>query len=167
MSHLMNTYACLPVVFAHGDGKLDHRHRRQALSRRVVGYRRLDAWHNHPGTGRGDRRASRGACCIRRTFTASCCRKSWPTNSAALSGMDEVFFCNSLRSQRGGDQARAFLRPSTRHRRAGDHRHGEGLSTGGTLATLSATGNRKTQAGFEPWSAASSGCLMTTWRWPA
>jgi acetylornithine/N-succinyldiaminopimelate aminotransferase len=69
---------------------------------------------------------------------------------AALSDMDEVFFCNSgceaneaaiklarmFGHQKGIDQPAIVVMEKAFH--------------GRTLATLSATGNRKVQAGFEP-----------------
>jgi acetylornithine aminotransferase len=69
---------------------------------------------------------------------------------AALSGMDEVFFCNS-----GCEANEAAIKLA----RFYGHRQGidnpniivmEHAFHGRTMATLSATGNRKTQAGFEP-----------------
>ncbi len=69
---------------------------------------------------------------------------------AALSGMDEVFFCNS-----GCEANEAAIKLARMYG------HQQGIDTpvivvmekafhGRTLATLSATGNRKVQAGFEP-----------------
>jgi acetylornithine aminotransferase len=69
---------------------------------------------------------------------------------AALSGMEEVFFCNS-----GCEANEAAIKLARFH----GHQHGvdnpaiivmEQAFHGRTLATLSATGNRKAQAGFEP-----------------
>ncbi len=69
---------------------------------------------------------------------------------AALSGMDEVFFCNS-----GCEANEAAIKLA----RLYGHQKGIDLPVvivmekafhGRTLATLSATGNRKAQAGFEP-----------------
>jgi acetylornithine aminotransferase len=69
---------------------------------------------------------------------------------AALSGMDEVFFCNS-----GCEANEAAIKLA----RMFGHQQGveqpaivvmEQAFHGRTLATLSATGNRKVQAGFEP-----------------
>lgn len=68
----------------------------------------------------------------------------------AISGMDKVFFCNS-----GCEANEAAIKLARLHA------HNKGIENpeiivmekafhGRTLATLSATGNRKTQAGFEP-----------------
>jgi len=67
-----------------------------------------------------------------------------------LSGMDKVFFCNS-----GAEANEAAIKIARLHA----HRQGmeqpailvmESSFHGRTLATMSATGNRKVQAGFEP-----------------
>lgn len=68
----------------------------------------------------------------------------------SLSGMDSVFFCNSgaeaneaaLKIARLYGHARGIETPAVVVMEGGFH--------GRTLATLSATGNRKVQAGFEP-----------------
>ncbi|MCO6428200.1 MAG: aspartate aminotransferase family protein [Nitrosomonas communis] len=68
----------------------------------------------------------------------------------ALSGMDKVFFCNS-----GAEANEAAIKLARLH----GHNRGIELPTiivmersfhGRTMATLTATGNRKAQAGFEP-----------------
>lgn len=68
----------------------------------------------------------------------------------AMSGMDRVFFCNS-----GAEANEAAIKLARLHA----HRRGiaqpavlvmESSFHGRTLATLTATGNRKVQAGFEP-----------------
>lgn len=69
---------------------------------------------------------------------------------AKLSGMDRAFFCNS-----GAEANEAAIKLARLH----GHKHGikepaiivmDGSFHGRTLATLTATGNRKVQAGFEP-----------------
>jgi acetylornithine aminotransferase len=69
---------------------------------------------------------------------------------AALSGMDEVFFCNSGCE---ANEAAIKLARLFGHQKNIDHPAivvMEQAFHGRTLATLSATGNRKVQAGFEP-----------------
>jgi len=69
---------------------------------------------------------------------------------ASVSGMDKVFFCNS-----GAEANEAAIKLARLHG------HNQGMNTpniivvdsafhGRTMATLTATGNRKAQAGFEP-----------------
>lgn len=68
-----------------------------------------------------------------------------------LSGMDEVFFGNSgAERQRMRHQTGALLRPQGEEGRSAKIAVMEHAFHGRTLATLSATGNVKTQLGFEP-----------------
>lgn len=149
MSHLMNTYARLPVAFTHGDGSwiTDTEGRRylDALSGIAVS----TLGHNHP-----ELVAAIAAQAGRVLHTSNLYRiaqqEELADRLAALSGMDEVFFCNSgceaneaaiklarfYGHQRGVDEPAIIVMEKAFH--------------GRTMATLSATGNRKTQAGFEP-----------------
>jgi len=149
MSHLMNTYARLPVAFTHGEGvwlfdETDKRYL-DALSGIAVS----TLGHNHPRLVRAI--ATQAA---RVLHTSNVYRiplqEELADRLAALSGMDEVFFCNS-----GCEANEAAIKLA----RFYGHRKGidqpaiivmENAFHGRTLATLSATGNRKTQAGFEP-----------------
>ena len=149
MSHTMNTYARLPVAFSHGEG---------AWLFDETGKRHLDALsgiavstlgHNHPRLVRAI--AQQAACVL---HTSNLYRiplqDELADRLAELSGMDEVFFCNS-----GCEANEAAIKLA----RFYGHRRGVDLPTiivmenafhGRTMATLSATGNRKAQAGFEP-----------------
>ncbi|MCL4759271.1 MAG: aspartate aminotransferase family protein [Rhodocyclaceae bacterium] len=149
MSHLMNTYARLPVAFTHGEG---------AWLFDDTGKRYLDALsgiavstlgHNHPRLVRAI--AEQAACVL---HTSNLYRiplqEELSDRLATLSGMQEVFFCNS-----GCEANEAAIKLA----RFYGHRKGvdqpaiivmENAFHGRTMATLSATGNRKTQAGFEP-----------------
>jgi acetylornithine aminotransferase len=149
MSHLMNTYARLPVAFSHGEGVwlFDETGKRylDALSGIAVS----TLGHNHPRLVRAI--AQQAACVL---HTSNLYRiplqEELSDRLAALSGMDEVFFCNS-----GCEANEAAIKLA----RFYGHRKGidqptiivmENAFHGRTMATLSATGNRKTQAGFEP-----------------
>lgn len=149
MSHVMNTYARLPVAFDRGEGiwLFD-----------VAGRRYLDALsgiavntlgHNHPRLVQAI--ADQAARLI---HTSNLYRipnqEALADRLAALSGMSEVFFCNS-----GCEANEAAIKLA----RLYGHQKGidnpvvvvmEQSFHGRTLATLSATGNRKVQAGFEP-----------------
>ncbi|MBI4938744.1 MAG: aspartate aminotransferase family protein [Nitrosomonadales bacterium] len=149
MSHLMNTYARLPVAFTHGEG---------AWLWDTEGKRYLDALsgiavntlgHAHP------RFTAALTAQIARLIHASNLyqileQEQLADKLCALSGMGEVFLCNS-----GCEANEAAIKLA---RLAG---HNKGIETpaiivmekafhGRTLATLSATGSRKVQAGFEP-----------------
>lgn len=149
MSHVMNTYARLPVAFSHGEGSwvtdTDGKIYLDALSGIAV----LTLGHNHP-----DLVSAISAQAGRLLHTSNLYRmpqqEQLADKLAALSGMQEVFFCNSgceaneaaiklaryYGHQRGIDNPAIVVMDKSFH--------------GRTLATLSATGNRKVQAGFEP-----------------
>lgn len=149
MSHLMNTYARLPVAFTHGEGVwiFDETGKRylDALSGIAVS----TLGHNHPRLVHAI--ADQAA---RVLHTSNLYRiplqEQLADRLAAVSGMDEVFFCNS-----GCEANEAAIKLARMH----GHKKGveqpvvivmENAFHGRTLATLSATGNRKAQAGFEP-----------------
>ncbi len=149
MSHVMNTYARLPVAFSHGDGSwvtdTDGRIYLDALSGIAVS----TLGHNHP-----ELVAAIAAQAGRLLHTSNLYRMPQQELLAdkltSLAGMDEVFFCNS-----GCEANEAAIKLS----RFYGHQQGiespaiivmERAFHGRTMATLSATGNRKTQAGFEP-----------------
>jgi acetylornithine/N-succinyldiaminopimelate aminotransferase len=149
MSHLMNTYARLPVAFSHGDGSwvtdTDGKVYLDALSGIAVS----TLGHNHPQLV-----AAIAAQAGRLLHSSNLYRipqqEKLADKLAALSGMDEVFFCNS-----GCEANEAAIKLA----RLFGHQQGVDIPAtivmekafhGRTMATLSATGNRKAQAGFEP-----------------
>ncbi|WP_332671281.1 aspartate aminotransferase family protein [Aromatoleum sp.] len=149
MSHLMNTYARLPVAFTHGEGVwlFDETGKRylDALSGIAVS----TLGHNHPRLVRTIA-AQAGRVLHTSNLYRIPLQEELSDRLAALSGMDEVFFCNS-----GCEANEAAIKLA----RFYGHKKGieqptiivmENAFHGRTLATLSATGNRKTQAGFEP-----------------
>ncbi|MDT3669289.1 MAG: aspartate aminotransferase family protein [Aromatoleum sp.] len=149
MPHLMNTYARLPVAFTHGEGVwlFDEAGNRylDALSGIAVS----TLGHNHPRLVRTIA-AQAGRVLHTSNLYRIPLQEELSDRLAALSGMDEVFFCNS-----GCEANEAAIKLA----RFYGHKKGieqptiivmENAFHGRTLATLSATGNRKTQAGFEP-----------------
>ncbi len=149
MSHLMNTYARLPVAFSHGDGSWltdsDGKVYLDALSGIAVN----TLGHNHPVLV-----AAIAAQAGRLLHSSNLYRipqqEQLADKLAVLSGMDEIFFCNS-----GCEANEAAIKLA----RLYGHQQGvdspativmEKAFHGRTMATLSATGNRKAQAGFEP-----------------
>jgi acetylornithine/N-succinyldiaminopimelate aminotransferase len=149
MSHLMNTYARLPVAFTHGEGVwlFDETGKRylDALSGIAVS----TLGHNHPRLVRAI--AQQAACVL---HTSNLYRiplqEELADRLATLSGMDEAFFCNSgceaneaaIKLARMYGHKREIANPTIIVMESAFH--------GRTMATLSATCNRKTQAGFEP-----------------
>ena len=149
MSNLMNTYARLPVAFVRGAGVWlwDDAGKRylDALSGVAV----CGLGHAHPRFVKA--LAEQAATLI---HTSNIYRiplqEELAAKLCALSGMDRVFFCNS-----GAEANEAAIKLA----RLYGHQKGIDLPTvvvtersfhGRTMATLTATGSRKVQAGFEP-----------------
>jgi acetylornithine aminotransferase len=149
MSHLMNTYARLPVAFTHGQGAwlFDARGRRYLDA--LAGIAVSTLGHNHPRLVRAI--AEQAGRMLHTSNLYQVREQEWLADRLAeLAGMDEVFFCNS-----GCEANEAAIKLA----RMFGHSKGIELPNivvfeksfhGRTLATLSATGNRKVQAGFEP-----------------
>ena len=149
MSHLMNTYARMPVAFSHGEGSwvtdTDGKIYLDGLSGIAVS----TLGHNHP-----DLVVAISAQAGRLLHTSNLYRmpqqEQLADKLATLSGLQEVFFCNSGCE---ANEAAIKLARFYGHQRGIDNPAiivMEKAFHGRTLATLSATGNRKTQAGFEP-----------------
>ncbi|MEI7868475.1 MAG: aspartate aminotransferase family protein [Candidatus Methylumidiphilus sp.] len=148
-SHIMPTYARLPVCFERGEG---------AWLWDIGGKRHLDALsgiavcnlgHAHPAVT-----AAIALQAGKLVHTSNLYRvglqETLADALASASGMDNVFFCNS-----GAEANEAAIKLARKYG------HGLGVCEpavivmensfhGRTLATLSATGNRKIQEGFEP-----------------
>jgi acetylornithine aminotransferase len=149
MSHLMNTYTRLPVAFTHGEGVwlFDETGKRylDALSGIAVS----TLGHDHPRLVQAIARQAASVLHTSNLYRIPL-QEELSDRLADLSGMDEVFFCNS-----GCEANEAAIKLA----RFYGHRKGidqpaiivmENAFHGRTLATLSATGSRKAQAGFEP-----------------
>ena len=149
MSHLMNTYARLPIAFSHGEGSWLTDTEGKCYLDALSGIAVNTLGHNHP-----DLVAAIAAQAGRLLHTSNLYRipqqEQLADKLAALAGMDEVFFCNS-----GCEANEAAIKL------ARFYGHQQGIDSpaivvmekafhGRTMATLSATGNRKAQAGFEP-----------------
>ncbi|HNJ50931.1 aspartate aminotransferase family protein [Accumulibacter sp.] len=149
MSHLMNTYARLPIAFSHGNGSwvTDSEGKRYLDALSGIAVNTLG--HNHP------RLVAALAAQAGRLLHASNLYRIPEQERLAdrlceLSGMKEAFFCNSgCEANEAAIKLARFLG------------HEQGIDSpaivvmerafhGRTMATLSATGNRKAQAGFEP-----------------
>jgi acetylornithine aminotransferase len=145
----MNTYARLPVAFSHGQGsRLTDTEGREYLDA-VAGIAVNTLGHGHPKLAAAI--ADQAARLIHTSNLYGVTgQEELADRLCALSGMSEVFFCNS-----GCEANEAAIKLA----RFYGHRKGieqptvvvmEKAFHGRTLATLSATGNRKVQIGFEP-----------------
>lgn len=149
MSHLMNTYARLPVAFSHGEGAwlwdTDGKRYLDALSGIAVN----TLGHAHPRfTAALNDQIGKLLHCSNVYQIRE--QEALAERLCSLSKMQEAFFCNS-----GCEANEAAIKLA----RLYGHKQGidspsiivmEKAFHGRTLATLSATGNRKVQAGFEP-----------------
>ncbi len=149
MSNLMETYKRLPVAFARGEGVyLEDTEGKQYLDA-LTGLAVCGLGHAHPNITRA---IADQASTL--THTSNLYEVPLQTSLAeklcARSGMDKVFFGNS-----GAEANEAAIKIARLH----GHNQGieqptvvvmEGSFHGRTMATLTATGNRKVQAGFEP-----------------
>jgi len=149
MPHLMNTYKRQSVAFTHGEGShlYDEQGRRYLDALAGIAVNTLG--HAHPKLVR-----VLGEQAGRLIHTSNIYRvreqEALSDRLAALSGMDEVFFCNS-----GCEANEAAIKLARMYGHQKDIDQPaivvmEHAFHGRTLATLSATGNRKVQAGFEP-----------------
>ncbi|MBL8470999.1 MAG: aspartate aminotransferase family protein [Rhodocyclaceae bacterium] len=149
MPHLMNTYGRQPVAFTHGAGVRLYDENGRAYLDALAGIAVSTLGHAHPDLVRA--LADQAG---RLLHTSNLYRireqEALSDRLASISGMAEAFFCNS-----GCEANEAAIKLA----RLYGHQRGvqlpgivvmEQAFHGRTLATLSATGNRKVQAGFEP-----------------
>lgn len=149
MSHLMNTYARLPVTFSHGEGSRLTDTSGKTYLDALSGIAVNTLGHNHPALVQAIS-AQAGRMLHVSNLYGIREQEQLADRLCAVSGMSETFFCNS-----GCEANEAAIKLA----RFYGHQQGvdspaiivmEKAFHGRTLATLSATGNRKAQAGFEP-----------------
>jgi len=148
-THLMNTYAALPIAFARGDGAWLWDEDGKRYLDGISGLGVCALGHAHPEVTRV---ISEQAGLL--MHTANLARIPWQEKLADqladITGMDRVFVANS-----GTEAIECALKIAriTGHD-SGLEKPGvivmENSFHGRTLAALSATGSRKVQAGFEP-----------------
>ena len=148
-SALMNTYARRPVAFSHGEGawvwSADGRKFLDGLSGIAVN----TLGHNHPRLTAGLREQV-GRLIHTSNIYGIPLQQQLAERLVALSGMTNVFFCNS-----GLEANEAAIKLARKHGHAKGHDFPkiivfEGAFHGRSLATLSATANPKVHKGFEP-----------------
>ncbi len=149
MSHVMNTYARLPVALSHGDGSWVTDTEGKIYLDALSGIAVSTLGHNHP-----ELVAAIAAQAGRLLHSSNLYRmpqqEALADKLCAHSGMEEVFFCNSgceaneaaIKLARFYGHQKNIEKPAIIVMEKAFH--------GRTLATLSATGNAKTQAGFGP-----------------
>ncbi|MGB5651724.1 MAG: aspartate aminotransferase family protein [Sedimenticolaceae bacterium] len=151
MSHssLMSTYKRLPVTFARGEGALLWDTQGKEYLDALSGIAVCNLGHAHPAITRALCDQA-GQLVHTSNLYGIAVQEELGDALTALAGMDKVFFGNS-----GAEANEAAIKLARLH---GHHRGAkspmivvmENSFHGRTLATLSATGSRKVQAGFEP-----------------
>lgn len=149
MSALMSTYSPLPISLSHGEG---------AWVWDEDGNRYIDGFggiavtalgHAHPRITRAITEQAHRLIHSSNIFTISA-QEDAGEALCEISHMDKAFFCNS-----GAEANEAALKLARLHSRKRGFANGkvivmENAFHGRTIATLSATGNPKVHAGFEP-----------------
>ena len=147
--HLMNTYNRLPVTFTKGQGVWLWDNNGEKYLDALSGVAVNGLGHAHPKLVATI--AEQAAKLIHvSNYYHIAEQEALADKLAEVSGMDKVFFCNS-----GCEANEASIKLARLYG------HNKGIENpeiivmersfhGRTMATLSATGNRKTQAGFEP-----------------
>jgi acetylornithine aminotransferase len=150
MSHVMNTYARQPVAFVRGEGVWLWDEAGKKYLDALAGIAVNTLGYGHPRlTSALSKRIQSGVL-----HTSNLWRipdqEAAADRIAEITGLDEVFFCNS-----GLEANEAAIKVARKY----GHDRGvaepaiivmEKAFHGRSLATLSATGSRKVQAGFEP-----------------
>ncbi|MGH8686602.1 MAG: aspartate aminotransferase family protein [Burkholderiales bacterium] len=149
MSHVMNTYARLPVAFVRGQGVWLYDEAGKPYLDALAGIAVNTLGHNHPRLTRALSEQVARIIHSSNLFQVPL-QEQAADRIAAITGLDEVFFCNS-----GLEANEAAIKVARKY----GHDRGvaepaiivmEKAFHGRSLATLSATGSRKAQAGFEP-----------------
>lgn len=147
--HLMNTYKPLPVNFDRGEGPYLFDDKGERYLDALCGIAVCGLGHAHPAVSKAVCEQSKRLLHTSNLYQISQ-QEKLADALCAVAGMDRVFFGNS-----GAEANEAALKLA----RLYGHQKGidspqvivtEGSFHGRTLATLTATGNRKIQAGFEP-----------------
>jgi acetylornithine/N-succinyldiaminopimelate aminotransferase len=150
MSHVMNTYARQPVAFVRGEGVWLWDEAGKKYLDALAGIAVNTLGYAHPKLTRAlSERLASGVLHTSNLWRIPA-QEAAADRVAEITGLDEVFFCNS-----GLEANEAAIKVARKY----GHERGiadpaivvmEKAFHGRSLATLSATGSRKVQAGFEP-----------------
>ncbi|WP_456405972.1 acetylornithine/succinylornithine family transaminase [Thiolapillus sp.] len=146
---LMNTYNRLPVTFVKGEGVYLHDDQGKTYLDAISGIAVCGLGHAHPEVTRAICEQA-GSLVHTSNLYGIGNQQQLGEKLTELAGMEKVFFANS-----GAEANEAAIKLARLH----GHKQGidnpvilvmEESFHGRTMATLTATGNRKVQAGFEP-----------------
>lgn len=147
--HIMSTYSPMPVTFSHGEGALLTDTNGNEYLDALAGIAVCGLGHAHPAVTKAISEQAGKLLHTSNLYQIENQRKL-ADKLCEISGLDRVFFSNS-----GAEANEAAIKLA----RLFGHRKKiktptiivmENSFHGRTMATLSATGNRKVQAGFEP-----------------
>ncbi|KTD04486.1 ornithine/acetylornithine aminotransferase [Legionella geestiana] len=146
---LITTYNPLPVAFTHGKGAWLYDTAGNAYLDGLAGIAVCGLGHAHPDVTETIKAQAEKLLHVSNGFIISE-QEALAEHLIGLTGMEQVFFCNS-----GAEANEAAIKLT----RLYGHQKGvlnpsiivmEGAFHGRTMATLTASGSRKVQAGFEP-----------------
>ena len=150
MSHIMNTYARQPVAFVRGEGVWLWDEAGKKYLDALAGIAVNTLGYGHPRLTKALTDRIRSGVIHTSNLWRIPDQEAAADRIAEITGLDEVFFCNS-----GLEANEAAIKVARKY----GHERGiaepaiivmEKAFHGRSLATLSATGSRKVQAGFEP-----------------
>ena len=150
MSHVMNTYARQPVAFVRGEGVWLWDEEGRKYLDALAGIAVNTLGYAHPKLTKALLDRIKSGVIHTSNLWRIPDQEAAADRIAAITGLDEVFFCNS-----GLEANEAAIKVARKY----GHDRGvaepaiivmEKAFHGRSLATLSATGSRKVQAGFEP-----------------
>jgi acetylornithine aminotransferase len=150
MSHVMNTYARQPVAFVRGEGVWLWDEAGKKYLDALAGIAVNTLGYAHPRLTQALTERIRSGVIHTSNLWRIPDQEAAADRVAGITGLDEVFFCNS-----GLEANEAAIKVARKYG------HDRGIAEpaiivlekafhGRSLATLSATGSRKVQAGFEP-----------------
>jgi acetylornithine/N-succinyldiaminopimelate aminotransferase len=150
MSHIMNTYARQPVAFVRGEGVWLWDEAGKKYLDALAGIAVNTLGYGHPRLTKALTDRIKSGVIHTSNLWRIPDQEAAADRVAEITGLDEVFFCNS-----GLEANEAAIKVARKY----GHERGieepaiivmEKAFHGRSLATLSATGSRKVQAGFEP-----------------
>ena len=150
MSHVMNTYARQPVAFVRGEGVWLWDEAGKKYLDALAGIAVNTLGYAHPRLTQALTERIRSGVIHTSNLWRIPDQEAAADRVAEITGLDEIFFCNS-----GLEANEAAIKIARKY----GHERGiaepavvvfEHAFHGRSLATLSATGSRKVQAGFEP-----------------
>ena len=147
--HLMNTYGRLPVTFTRGEGVWLWDTENNKYLDAMAGVAVCSLGHCHAAVTEALRDQA-GQLIHTSNWYRIGVQEELADKLCQHAGMDEVFFCNSGAEANEAAIKLARLYGHQQKIKSPNIIVTEGSFHGRTLATLSATGSRKVQAGFEP-----------------